>query len=105
MLFEQEINRVGYLSRSVPDREHLVEAILALKKEKNAVINVAHLPTEIMVDETKLRQVFQSLITNGLKFMPTNKSPEIDINGILENGFWKFCNQFGFHQMMKMVQT
>jgi quinolinate synthase len=40
MLFEQEINRVGYLSRSVPDREHLVEAILALKK-KNAVI-LAH---------------------------------------------------------------
>ena len=41
MLFEQEINRVGYLSRSVPDREHLVEAILALKKEKNAII-LAH---------------------------------------------------------------
>jgi quinolinate synthase len=41
MLFEQEVNRVGYLSRSVPDREHLVEAILALKKEKNAII-LAH---------------------------------------------------------------
>jgi quinolinate synthase len=41
MLFEQEVNRVGYLSRSVPDRENLVEAILALKKEKNAII-LAH---------------------------------------------------------------
>jgi len=41
MLFEQEVNRVGYLSRSVPDREHLVEAILALKNEKNAII-LAH---------------------------------------------------------------
>ena len=41
MLFEQEVNRVGYLSRSVPDREHLVEAILALKKEKDAII-LAH---------------------------------------------------------------
>lgn len=79
------------------DVNKLVEEVLTNLdfsiKEKNAVINVAHLPTEIMVDETKLRQVFQSLITNGLKFMPTNKSPEIDINGILENGFWKFSIQ------------
>lgn len=41
MLFEKEIEKVGYLSRSVPEGIHLKEAILALKKEKNAII-LAH---------------------------------------------------------------
>jgi len=41
MLFEQEVNKVGYLSRSVPSNVNLVDAILALKKEKNATI-LAH---------------------------------------------------------------
>ena len=41
MLFEQEVNRVGYLSRSVPTNINLVDAILSLKKEKNATI-LAH---------------------------------------------------------------
>ena len=41
MLFENEIAKVGYLSRSVPEGIDLKEAILKLKKEKNAVI-LAH---------------------------------------------------------------
>jgi quinolinate synthase len=38
---EQEVQRVGYLSRSVPKGKDLKEEILKLKKEKNAVI-LAH---------------------------------------------------------------
>ena len=41
MLFENEIAKVGYLSRSVPEGIDLKEAILKLKIEKNAVI-LAH---------------------------------------------------------------
>ena len=41
MLFEKEIATVGYLSRSVPEGIDLKEAILKMKKEKNAVI-LAH---------------------------------------------------------------
>ncbi len=41
MLFENEISKVGYLSRSVPDGINLKEAILKMKQEKNAVI-LAH---------------------------------------------------------------
>ena len=41
MLFENEIARVGYLSRAVPDGIDLKEAILKMKNEKNAVI-LAH---------------------------------------------------------------
>jgi quinolinate synthase len=41
MLFEKEVERVGYLSRSVPEGIDLAKEILRLKKEKNAVI-LAH---------------------------------------------------------------
>jgi quinolinate synthase len=41
MLFEKEIGKVGYLSRSVPEGIDLKAAILKMKKEKNAVI-LAH---------------------------------------------------------------
>jgi len=41
MLFDKEVAKVGYLSRSVPEGIDLKEAILKLKKEKNAVI-LAH---------------------------------------------------------------
>lgn len=41
MLFEKEIAKVGYLSRSVPEGIDLKEAILKMKKEKNTVI-LAH---------------------------------------------------------------
>jgi quinolinate synthase len=40
-LFTEEINRVGYISRSVPVDRDLKTAILELKKQKNAVI-LAH---------------------------------------------------------------
>lgn len=41
MLFEKEIEKIGYLSRSVPEGIDLPSEILRLKKEKNAVI-LAH---------------------------------------------------------------
>ena len=41
MLFEKEVAKVGYLSRSVPEGINLKESILKMKKEKNAVI-LAH---------------------------------------------------------------
>jgi quinolinate synthase len=41
MLSDKEVAKVGYLSRSVPEGIDLKEAILKLKKEKNAVI-LAH---------------------------------------------------------------
>lgn len=41
MLFKEEVEKIGYLSRTIPDGIDLKEAIIALKKEKNAVI-LAH---------------------------------------------------------------
>ena len=41
MLFEEEVNKIGYLSRSVPEGVDLKTAIQTLKLQKNAVI-LAH---------------------------------------------------------------
>lgn len=76
---------------------HLVEEVLANLdfsiKENNAQINVSNLPEKTMVDESKLRQVFQNLISNSLKFIPSDITPKININCVSENGFWKFSVQ------------
>ncbi|CAM3447599.1 histidine kinase [Flavobacterium longum] len=60
------------LGEVIADLEHLVE-------EKNAVIRFHdNLPTVIGVP-SQLRQVFQNLISNSLKFVPAGRAPEIDI--------------------------
>jgi signal transduction histidine kinase/tetratricopeptide (TPR) repeat protein len=79
------------------DMNHLVKEVLANLdfsiNENNAQINVSSLPEKIMVDETKMRQVFQNLISNSLKFMPPDTTPEINLDCVLENGFWRFAVQ------------
>lgn len=76
---------------------HLIEEVLANLdfsiNEKNAQIMVAELPQQIMVDETKVRQVFQNLIANSLKFISPETTPIISINCMPEHGFWKFSVQ------------
>ncbi len=59
-------------------------------EEKNADLQIQNMPKQIMVDETKIRQVFQNLIANSLKFTPENKSPIIKINCTQEEDFFKF---------------
>ncbi len=85
------------MNLSANNANQLVEEVLANLdfsiKENNAQINVTNLPEKIMVDETKVRQVFQNLISNSLKFMPPETTPIININCISENGLWKFSIQ------------
>ncbi len=48
--------------------------------EKKAILNVGELP-ELMVYEIELRQLFQNLITNALKFQRKEAQPKIMITG------------------------
>ena len=73
--------------------------------EKKAVVNLEDLPAEIVADQTKIKQVFQNLISNALKFSKPNTTPEVSI-GAIERGaewiFWVKDNGIGispeFHQ-------
>lgn len=49
-------------------------------KAKKAVIITENLPQQIMIDPIKVKQVFQNLISNALKFVPKDIAPHIKIN-------------------------
>ena len=58
--------------------------------EKKATIEFKDLPTFIQADGPKLRQIFQNLITNGIKFTPKDQNPVITIGGRTLNNGWEF---------------
>jgi light-regulated signal transduction histidine kinase (bacteriophytochrome) len=49
-------------------------------KDKNAIVTVGNLPSIDMV-EGRMRQVFQNIISNALKFSKKNEVPRITISG------------------------
>lgn len=58
--------------------------------EANAKISCHGLPEEILADETKIRQLFQNLISNALKFIPEDRIPDIQIIAKKYKDKWKF---------------
>ncbi|MEL6672884.1 MAG: PAS domain S-box protein [Bacteroidota bacterium] len=78
----------------IVDIDHLVTSILgSLKqklKENDAVIHYDALPTRVVGDYTQLRQLFQNLIVNGLKFARPETRPEIHIRAVDQEGYWQF---------------
>lgn len=51
-------------------------------KESNAKIDLGELPNGIRVDEIQMRQLFQNLISNAIKFKKEGENPEIVIESI-----------------------
>lgn len=64
--------------------------LTARMNETGAQITHTPLPW-VQIDATHLRQIFQNLINNGLKF--NERTPQIHIEAIRENGFWHFAVQ------------
>jgi PAS domain S-box-containing protein len=58
-------------------------------KKSGAIINVTGMPI-LNVYETEVRQVFQNLITNAIKFCAKNIHPKIQIHSEKINEGWKF---------------
>ena len=58
-------------------------------KTSNATIEVTEMP-KLNVYETEMRQVFQNLITNAIKFHKKDTPPEIQVRAKKINGNWKF---------------
>ncbi|HLV41570.1 MAG TPA: ATP-binding protein [Brumimicrobium sp.] len=48
-------------------------------KEHKAEVNIHSLPNSILADEIQMRQLFQNLVSNGIKFKKDNVNPIIDI--------------------------
>jgi PAS domain S-box-containing protein len=58
--------------------------------KKNAIINVNQMPKKIIADSSKIKQIFQNLIINAIKFSSENLKSIIEINGIDNGSNWLF---------------
>lgn len=77
---------------------NLQKDLKELINQSNAKFSIGKLP-EVYANKIELRLLFQNLISNGIKFMPNNRIPKIEITceKIYEEletnkkaGFWKF---------------
>ncbi|MBE9464183.1 PAS domain-containing protein [Dyadobacter subterraneus] len=93
-----DFSRVGKSEEKLEEvdlNELLEEIILLYRKnieEKQAVIRFSDLPA-LVTFKTPLRQIFQNLISNGLKYQPDNRIPEIDISSKETGSHWEFAVQ------------
>lgn len=56
--------------------------------QKKAIINIKGIPKGVIADSSKIKQVFQNLIMNAIKFSKENLVPVIEINCIENNDHW-----------------
>lgn len=90
-----EFSRLGNTSgpKKQSNSFDLLQEVLVLNgkliNEKNAVIHIGPMP-EISCHPSQIIQVFQNLISNGLKYQPTDNIPEIWIEGQDLEKEWKF---------------
>ncbi|PIQ96600.1 MAG: hypothetical protein COV67_08765 [Nitrospinae bacterium CG11_big_fil_rev_8_21_14_0_20_56_8] len=69
--------------------DEVLEDLEASIEEKKGKITVGDLPT-LEADQLQMRQLFQNLISNSLKYCHPDRSPEISITSFpLGNGFWE----------------
>lgn len=61
-----------------------------LRESKSATICYCNMPSLIFADRTKIKQLFQNLITNGLKFIEKGKQPQLKISGEETERYWQF---------------
>ena len=59
------------------------------KNEAQILLDIAA-SNPISIDRVKLKQVFQNLLLNAIKFCPTERNPEIRVSFQEEHLFWKF---------------
>lgn len=59
-------------------------------EEKQARVQIKALPPVLNANRTKLKQLFQNLITNSIKFHREGQPPKIEISGIDHGEHWLF---------------
>jgi len=89
-----DFSRLGHNLKSTNvDFKRLIEDVIAdletLIKTSKTIIEVSEMP-ELNVYEAEIREVFQNLITNAIKFRRKGVGPKIQIISKKINEYWKF---------------
>lgn len=89
-----DYSRVGQeLNREKVDCNQLMESVLddmsALISRNEALVEVGKLPT-LHTYATELRQLFQNLVSNAIKFQKPGVRPHIEVRAVLDKGQWQF---------------
>lgn len=93
LLTYSRVNSQSLEQRSI-NVNNLIE-LIALEnqtviQETQCKIECQNLPKNLKGDRTKLKQLFQNLITNGIKFHKENQAPEITITATEREKDWLF---------------
>lgn len=69
---------------------NVIRNLNASIEDNNAEVIFESLPDRIVANKTKITQLFQNLIANGMKFQQSGNSPKIKIKGSENSEFWEF---------------
>jgi len=94
----QELLSYSLVSSDIVSTEHDVrviidEALVDLKSQIDSTsfsIEIGEMP-EVLVLKSNLRQVFQNLISNAIKYKKPNTPLHLKISSKKQKGFWVFC--------------
>lgn len=70
--------------------DNLLYELHPILTDKQAKVHYRDLPIRMRADAIKVRQLFQNLISNGLKFVPTDRKPVIEIKCIEQADYYFF---------------
>lgn len=70
--------------------KHLLIEINQSIAEKNGEVVIKNLPATLVGDAGRLRQIFQNLITNGMKFHKEGETPKVEIDFVDNRDHYKF---------------
>lgn len=73
--------------------EEALENLRAVIEDKKADVRCTDLPEEVVADPRQMVQLFQNLISNGIKFHSGEGIPQIQISAALRNGEHVFSIQ------------
>jgi two-component system sensor kinase FixL len=87
-----QYSRLGHSNpekQQVDLNEVLPKVISGINPPENIQITIENKLPVLMCEETQIIQVFQNLLSNGVKYMDKSEG-QIKVGCIKQNGFWKF---------------
>jgi light-regulated signal transduction histidine kinase (bacteriophytochrome) len=93
LLTYSRVNSEAHVVQTIIIKDLITEVTDSIShfiKEKNATIDLEEVPLVIQANKLKIKQLFQNLITNAIKFHHLEKMPHVHISGIEQDEYWLF---------------